>query len=126
MVTLPQYPQHLYVQSHSEAQQDDTGAWRQTPGVWSYVGACREETNGKGNTVATADGQVLVFASLVQLPVGTPRVDEGKTVLVLRGQAAPDTLTDAFIAEGLHSGEVVIKGVCKKFNMGRLHCRLWI
>ena len=128
MVNLAQYPQHLYMFAQSGAStQDSSGHWerpQQSADGWQYVGMCREETNGKGNTVTTADGQVLVFSSLIQLPTGTTRVNDGCTVIVTRTQ--PQAITDAYIAEGLNSGEVVAKGVCKKFDNGRLHCRLWI
>ena len=127
MVTLPQYHQHLYVLTQQgEAVQTATGAWQSQAAVWQHVGLCREETNGKGNTVTTADGQVIVFSSLIQLPVGTDRVDEGCTVIVTHTEVEPSTLTNAYITEGLRCGEVVVKGVCKKFDNGRLHCRLWI
>lgn len=128
MVNFPQYYQYLYMFAQDAAStQDSSGHWARPPKSadgWQLVGMCREETNGKGNTVTTADGQVLVFASLIQLPVGTTRVNEGCTVIVTRTQ--PNEITDAYIAEGLQSGEVVAKGVCKKFDSGRLHCRLWI
>ena len=126
MVNFAQYPQHLYMLTQQgESVQDKTGKWVK-PGAdgWQYVGLCREETNGKGSTVTTADGQVLVFASLIQLPTGTPRVNEGCNVIVTRTQL--QAITDAYIAEGLRNGQVVAKGVCKKFDSGRLHCRLWI
>lgn len=128
MVNFAQYPQFLYVFDQDGAStQDKSGHWerpQKNADGWHLVGMCREETNGKGNTVTTADGQVLVFASLIQLPVGTIRVNEGCTVIVTRTQ--PNEITDAYIAEGLQIGEVVAKGVCKKFDSGRLHCRLWI
>lgn len=127
MVTMPQYHQHLYVLTQQgESVQNANGSWQAQPTQWAHVGLCREETNGKGNTVTTADGQVLVFSSLIQLPTGTPRVSEGKKVIVTRTQVEAASITDAFIAEGMQNGEVVAKGICKKFDNGRLHCRLWI
>lgn len=126
MVTLPQYPQHLYMLSHSESSQDATGAWTQQSGVWQHVGLCREETNGRGSTVATAEGQVLVFSSLVQLPVETTRINEGTAVLITRSQHTAEQLTDGNIADWKKSGEVVAQGKCLKFDKGRLHCRMWI
>lgn len=126
MVIPTQYYQHLYMLSHNESVQDATGAWTKQSGAWAHVGLCREETNGKGSTVATADGQTLVFSSLVQLPVGTPRINEGTQVLVTRSQHTAEELTEGNIADWKRSGEVVAQGKCMKFDNGRLHCRMWI
>lgn len=127
MVNMPQYHQHLYALAQSgESVQDATGNWTAKTKSWVHIGLCREETNGKGNTVTTADGQVLVFSSLIQLPTGTTRIEEGKMVIVTRTEVEAASITDAFIAEGLRTGNVVAKGICKKFDNGRLHCRLWI
>lgn len=125
MVTMQLYYQHLYKFVASESVQDETGAWEKTQGSWVYVGKCREETNGKGSSVATADGKVLVFSSLVQMPVGTARINEGTRILIVRNLPTSD-ITETFISNGKTSGEVVIDGCCMKFDMGRLHCRMWI
>jgi hypothetical protein len=125
MVTSKYY-QHLYRLVTNESTQDATGAWVQGSKTWVYVGLCREETNGKGSSVATADGNVLVFSSLVYMPIGTPRIDEGTQILILRNQQDVSNITDTFITDGKISGEVVIIGRCMKFDMGRLHCRMWI
>ena len=125
MVTSKYY-QHLYRLVTNESTQDATGAGVQGSKSWVYVGLCREETNGKGSSVATADGNVLVFSSLVYMPIGTPRIDEGTQILILRNQQDVSNITDTFITDGKISGEVVIIGRCMKFDMGRLHCRMWI
>lgn len=124
MVTMPQYYQHLYRLTNGEAVQGANGQWTQQSASWVYVGLCREETNGKGSSVATADGQVLVFSSLVQMPTGTARIDEGTRVLITRSQH--DTITETMITQGKLSGEVVATGRCMKFDSGRLHCRMWL
>jgi hypothetical protein len=113
--------------SHSsESIQDATGAWTQQSGTWQHVGICREETNGRGSTVSTADGKVIVFASLVQLPVGTTRINEGTIVLITRNKHTDGQITDGNIADWKKTGEVVAQGKCMKFDNGRLHCRMWI
>lgn len=124
MVAMQQYYQHLYRMKNQESVQDSNGQWTQKSASWVYVGICREETNGKGSSVATADGKALVFSSLVQMPTGTARIDEGTLVLITRNQHA--TITETMITQGKQSGEVVATGRCMKFDSGRLHCRMWL
>jgi hypothetical protein len=124
----PQYPHALYALTTPEATRNANGSWVQAEPSWSLVGACREETNGKGSTITTTDGHALLFTALIQLPKGTARVNEGTEVAV-----ADETLTAAEIADlganleaWRRSGKIRIAGTCAKFDKGRLHCRLWI
>lgn len=122
-----QYYQFLYALKNSEAVQDATGSWDTTGGSWELKAACREETNGKGSAIQTADGRALVFSSLIQLPAGTARIDEGTEVMVTREEVDPKELFDQdFIARAKASGLVITTGTCAKFDAGRLHCRMWI
>lgn len=128
VTTSYQYPQYLYVlNSDKEAVQQPNGSWSTPATGWELKAACREETNGKGNTIQVADGKTLVFSSLVQLPKGTARINEGTEVLVTREEVEPSKLLiPGFIETAKISGLVIAKGVCEKYDFGRLHCRLWI
>ena len=111
VTTSYQYPQYLYALQHEgESVQLPNGSWKTPAAAWELKAACREETNGKGSTIQTADGETRVFASLIQLPKGTAKIPEGTQVIVTREEA----------------GLVVVTGTCEKFDPGRLHCRLWI
>ena len=83
VTTSYQYPQYLYALQHDgESVQLPNGSWETPAAAWELKAACREETNGKGSTIQTADGETRVFASLIQLPKGTAKVPEGTQVIV--------------------------------------------
>lgn len=122
-----QYPQYLYALSHEDSYQDDNGNWTSETDNWELVGTCREETNGKGNMISKVGGDLITFSSLIQIPKGTLRIPEGTTILVSRNKIEDLMLVNqAFIENGLLTGEIVAKGICLKYDFGRLHCRLWI
>lgn len=129
MVATYQYPQYIYaLNSGGDSVQLPNGSWVTPEAAWELKGSCREETNGKGSSINTADGKALVFSSLVQIPKGTARIPEGTNVLIAR-EKIEDTaqLQDKdFINESLISGLIVLQGECKKYDLGRLHCRMWI
>ena len=126
--TTYQYPQYLYAfNSGGESVQLPNGSWSETAAFWELKASCREETNGKGNTIQTAGGETIVFSSLIQLPVGTPRINEGTEILVTLKKVDVNQLLDlSFIASAKISGLIVAQGACQKYDFGRLHCRLWI
>lgn len=127
VTTSHQYYQYLYVLENDEAVQFPNGSWDSTAGGWTLKAACREETNGKGSTIQTANGKTRVFASLIQLPKGTHKVPEGTQVVVTREEVDVTQLSNTeFIASAKDTGVVVVVGTCEKFDSGRLHCRLWI
>jgi hypothetical protein len=115
MVANYQYPQYLYCKSTGEAAQGPNGSWAGASPEWILVGICREETNGKGTSIQTADGRFLVFSSLVYLPRGSAKVQEGSEILIMKEKA-----------EVVNEGEAILKGTCLKFDDGRLHCRMWV
>ena len=85
VTTSYQYPQYLYVFQHDgESVQLPNGSWETPAAAWELKAACREETNGKGSTIQTADGETRIFASLIQLPKGTAKIPEGTQVIVTR------------------------------------------
>jgi hypothetical protein len=128
MTTNYQYPQYLYALQNEEATQNpDTGSWETSPAVWELKGICREETNGKGHIVTTSGGETIVFASLIQIPKGTARINEGTQIAVTRTEVEPnELLNEDFIKQSKISGLIVAAGKCMKYDFGRLHCRLWI
>jgi hypothetical protein len=128
MVTTHQYPQYLYALRTNEATQNPTtGSWETIPAIWELKGICREETNGKGHTIVTSGGETLVFSSLIQIPVGTPRINEGTEIAVTRIELLPDELLNHGLVEQRKiDGTIVAVGKCMKYDFGRLHCRLWI
>lgn len=128
VTTSYQYPQYLYALQHNgESVQLPNGSWETPAAVWELKAACREETNGKGSTIQTADGKTRVFASLIQLPKGTDKIPEGTQVIVTREEVEVSQLANAdFVEAAKATGLVVVTGICEKFDIGRLHCRLWI
>lgn len=127
VTTSYQYPQYLYALNTGEATQLPNGSWSDNAATWELKAACREETNGKGATIQTADGKSLVFASLIQIPKGTPRINEGMEVIVTREEVAVTQLLNKdYIATAKDSGQIVVIGTCQKYDLGRLHCRMWI
>ncbi len=128
VTTTHQYYQYLFVRREVEAVQLPNGSWDTPAGAgWELVAACREETNGKGATIVTTNGETRVFGSLIQLPKGTARINEGTEVAVLREAVDPARFDEAdFIEASRITGLVVATGTCQKFDLGRLHCRLWI
>ncbi len=126
------YPHRLYIrESEGEATQDEHGAWRPTSGGWRLYGPCREETNGRGNTIATAGGEFTTFSALVQIPGScNGRIPEGAEVAVGDRELTGDeiaTLEDRRAVQELVRGGVIrIAGKCLKYDAGRLHSRLWV
>lgn len=122
-----QYYQYLYALNNGEAVKLSNGSWDNSAKAWELKAACREETNGKGATIQTAGRKDLVFASLIQLPKGTPKINEGTEIVVTSEEVDTNQLLEpGFIASAKITGLVVVTGVCQKFDVGRLHSRMWI
>lgn len=115
MVANYQYPQYLYCKSNDEATQGSNGSWVGGSPEWILIGICREETNGKGTSIQTADGRFLVFSSLIYLPRGSEKIQEGSEILIMKEKA-----------EVVNEADAILKGTCLKFDDGRLHCRMWV
>lgn len=123
-----QYPHFLYKRTSGEAVQNANGSWV-TEGTAAYelCGACREETNGKGNKVQAANGVFREFSSLVQIPAGVQRIPEGTEIVVTTVEVAAERLQgEDFVESAKAEGIVRISGECLKFDEGRLHNRLWV
>lgn len=127
-----QYPHRLYYRaSEGEATQDEHGAWLQSTASWKLYGACREETNGKGATIATAGGKFTTFSALIQIPQGSgARIPEGTEIIATDKELDAATIASLddrqLVQELVNEGTVRIAGTCLKFDLGRLHSRLWV
>ncbi len=98
---------------------DENGDRVPAPSYWKYAGRCREESNGKGECITTADFKTYKFSSLIQMPAGTEKIDEGIRILVSAQPLDSNGIDD-------ENGTVRLIGTCAKFDEGRLHCRLWV
>jgi len=123
---LEQYNHHLYVLVCTPGTTAENGDYVPGTSEWTYWGKCREETNGKGEAIVTTDQKSYVFSSLVQLPVGTPRVAEGMRIAVSDTVLETGGMTRQGISDLEKSGTVRLSGSCAKFDSGRLHCRMWV
>ena len=123
-----QYPHFLYKRTSGEAVQDANGSWiTEDEAAFTLCGACREETNGRGNKVQAANGVFREFSSLVQIPVGVQRIPEGTEIVVTSEDIPADQLLcEEFVERAKADGVVRISGECLKFDEGRLHSRLWV
>lgn len=102
------YPHRLYT-AESEATQDENGNWVSGEISEKYICECREETNGKGAQVTIEGGKVFVFASVVYLPTDTPPINAGALVRIKDKENC-----------------IRIENTCKKYDVGRLHNRMWL
>ena len=118
---VEQYPHYLYSLHSEPATRNEKGDF--VPGArrWQYHGRCREETNGRGAEIWTADQKAYVFASLIQMPRGTSRIAEGTTLIVTNTELETLSIDSNAIIPGMR-----IMGTCAKFDEGQLHCRLWL
>lgn len=124
MVT--QYKHHVYVEKPGEATRDQYNDFVVTDPSWDYLSRGREETNGKGETVQTADVRDYKFSSLVQLPRSCRKVPEGTRVMVTGRRLMVDELSEDSIKALERTGVVRIIGTVAKFDPGTLHNRMWI
>lgn len=118
------YPHYLYVKKEGEMSVNELGDYEVTSPSWEYWGRCREEGNGSGSEIQTADMKSYKFSSTVYMPVGTRRITEGTTIAVTTEEV--DNLDDGSIPAGYAEGVVRISGENRKFDGGRLHCRMWV
>jgi hypothetical protein len=108
---VKQYPHYLFAVKTTESKQGEDGYWSDGESSIELLSMCREETDGRGAEVQTADGTYRRFSSLIQIPKGALVIAPGTNVFVSEDEA----------------GEVVrINGVALKFDKGQLHSRLWV
>lgn len=108
---IRQYPHYLHSVSTTPSTQDENGYWLDGQQSVTFLSVCREETDGRGSEVQIADGTYRKFSSIVQIPKGDLRIQEGTTVIV---------------SEDSDGNIVRIKGTVLKYDKGQLHNRLWL
>lgn len=111
MARIEQYPHYLFAVETTESHQDEDGNWIPGQTTVRYVCKCREETNGKGSQIQLAGGNFHIFSSLIQLPKGTGKINEGLEVI---------------ITDDANGEDIRIKGKVLKFSKEQLHARLWL
>lgn len=107
---VKQYPHYLFAILGGDSIQDENGNWIVPDATPQFVSMCREETDGRGNEIQVAGGTFRKYSSLIQLPKGTPKIEDGTSVYVA------DT-------DGTN---IRVKGISLKFDKGQLHSRLWV
>lgn len=110
-MVIKQYPHYLFAFTTGESVQDENGYWTDESQQTVFLSMCREETDGRGSEVQTADGTYRKFSSLIQIPKGALIIEEGASV---------------FVAENEDGSGIRIKGTALKFDKGQLHSRLWV
>ena len=108
---VKQYPHYLFALTTGESKQDEDGFWSDDTSEISFLSMCREETDGRGSEVQTADGTYREYSSLIQIPKGSMIVEDG---------------TSVFVSDNKDGSGVRIKGKALKFDKGQLHSRLWV
>ena len=111
MAIVVQYPHYLFVETPGESHQDENGNWVTVSQSVAFLGMCREETDGRGTEIKTADGTFHRATSTIYCPKGTPAIQVGATCIV---------------ANDLDGTDVRHKGICLRFDPSQLHCRLWL
>lgn len=106
-----QYPHYLFALTTGKSTQGEDGYWSDEDQQAIFLSMCREETDGRGSEIQTADGTYRKFSSLIQIPKGALIIEEG---------------TSVFVAESEGGSDVRIKGTVLKFDKGQLHSRLWV
>ena len=91
--------------------QKENGRWSDEVQKVTFLSMCREETDGRGAEVQTADGTYRKYSSLVQIPKGDLVVKEG---------------TSVFVSDSRDGSNIRISGIALKFDKGQLHSRLWV
>lgn len=126
-VAARQYCHYLYVLHSAAATQDERGDIIPGASEWVAWGRCREETSGAGQEVEASDMHTYRSSSLVQLPVSARYIPDGTLCLVSSVPLSDAAISDAATREDLvKAGTIRIIGRSRKFDQGRLHCRLWL
>lgn len=119
-----QYNHYVYVERPGASYEDENGDFVAEDPEWVLLSEGREQPNGRGTYIQTQDMGAYKFASVVHMPTGVPRVEEGTRIMV----------TEAPMTECCCKGKaprqkadgVRIIGTCARFDSGRLHTRIWL
>ena len=108
---VKQYPHYLFAVMTEQSVQKENGRWSDEVQKVTFLSMCREETDGRGAEVQTADGTYRKYSSLIQIPKGDLVVTEG---------------TSVFVSDSRDGSNIRISGIALKFDKGQLHSRLWV
>lgn len=107
-----QYPYYLFVLTQSgESTQDENGNWVNAEPSFVFASMCRDEISGKGASLKAADGQAVIYAAIIYLPLSDIDVQAGTDVLVSESNDP--------------NGVLRFKGKVIRFNKGQLNIRIW-
>ena len=107
---VKQYPHYLYAVESTETVRDNKGNYVKPTTSEREISICREETNGKGRTIAMG-GEFIVLSSIIYLPLNCEPIKEGTMVNIY-------DIVDVPVLR--------ISGKVLKFDRGQLNNRLWI
>ena len=108
---VKQYSHYLFAVMAEPSVQQENGRWSDEVQKVTFLSMCREETDGRGAEVQTADGTYRKYSSLIQIPKGDLVVKEG---------------TSVFVSDSRDGSNIRISGIVLKFDKGQLHSRLWV
>ena len=112
MAHVKQYKHFLFIETSSDAVQDEFGNWVGNGGISrKFISMCREESNGGGTEIQVAGGEYQISSSVIQCPVTCPFVPKGTKVIV---------------ANDVDCKDVRIEGVCLNCDPAQLHTRIWV
>ena len=107
---MGRYEETLQVKPIGGATRNELGDWiTESDSDFVTVSECRDEPNDEGNTLQGADGERVVYGSIVQLPEDCPDIERGQPVRVID-----------------ESGKVILEGEALRFKRYRKNCRLWV
>lgn len=123
-MVVTQYPHFLYVRCSEPATRAENGDFIPGRSSLLFLTRCREETNGAGQEIITADQRTYKFASTIYMPQGTQPVPEGTQVVVSGTELKCEACCDE--CQRCQKAGIRITGECRKFDPGQLHARLWL
>lgn len=107
---VSQYPHQLQISQVPETYFDvNTGVYWPAPGPTVTTLSCRLEPNGKGMVLKTSDGEVLLFAFIVYLPLSSFKATAGDNIALMD-----------------ETGTTIYTGIVARFNRGFFNMRLWV
>ena len=106
-----QYPHFLFTQEVSSIQ-DTNGNWIQSIDNPIMILVCRNETNGKGNTINGIDGKAFIYSSIIYLPLSSPDFEVGTEISIYEQNSTDSNL--------------ILKMPIVQFSKGQLNKRIWV
>jgi len=105
------YPHYLYIEDSILYKNETTGEFETTENGSVLYSVCREQVNSPGKVINGADGDSIVFSSVIHLPLGTRQIKEGTEITVYSDE------NKVFKR---------IEGKVLRFSADSQHCRIWV